>query len=103
MSEDIRQLLSEGLDLCVRARDMETKDRRAATLAASSDPEGWQASGKFEQYVARNNIENPNYQIHTRSGTIPLWLEEQYQTDLADWESRARAALMKAPPPSTSA
>lgn len=102
MNDDIRTLLSQGLDLCVRARDMEEKDRRRAALDASSDPEGWQASGKFDKYVARNNIEHPEYQIHTQSATIPLWLEEQYQADLADWERRARAALMKAPPPSTS-
>jgi hypothetical protein len=99
MSDDIRNLLSEGLDLCVRARDMAERDRRRAALDASSHPDEWQASGRFDDYVKRNNIENPNYQIHTRSATIPLWLEEQYQTDLADWERRARAALMKEPNP----
>ncbi len=29
----------------------------------------------------------------TRSGTIPLWMDEQYQKDLAAWEEKARALL----------
>ena len=54
--EPSRVLLSEGLDLCVRARRL----------------------GEREV---------------TGSHTIQLWVEEQYATDLMDWEQRARAAL----------
>lgn len=48
-----KQLLSEGLDLCVRARLMDSAD------------------------------------------TFPLWLEEQYQADLAAWEAKSRHHLMQ--------
>lgn len=93
LPEDFRSLLSEALDLCVRARKMDAMDRRDATLAVSVDPDGWQASGTFDRYVERHNIQNPDKPIATRSGTVPLWLNDQYETDLADWERRARAAL----------
>lgn len=95
MADLFRQLLSEGLDLCVRARKMDAMDRREATLAASSDPEAWQADGLFDRYVERHNIKNPDQPIATRSGTVPLWLNDQYEKDLADWEARARKALME--------
>ncbi len=90
---DMAKLLSEGLDLCVRARKMDAMDRREATLAISSDPEKWQESGQFDRHIARNNTENPHAPIATKSGTIALWVQEQYDRDLADWERRARAAL----------
>jgi len=96
--ETCRDLLSEGLNLCVRARDLEAMDRRAAALGASCDPRGWQASGRFDDYVARNNIEDPDRPIHTRSATIPLWVERQYETDLAEWERKARHHLMQGCP-----
>lgn len=32
----------------------------------------------------------------TKSATVPIWAEEQYQRDLADWEARARKALTNA-------
>jgi hypothetical protein len=67
---DSDTLLSEGLDLCARARKMDALDRERA------------------EYYALN----PDA---TRSNTIPLWVEEQYQTDLADWEQRARSHLAK--------
>lgn len=93
--EKYRELLSEGLDLCVRARKMDAMDRREATLAISGDPDAWQADGTFDRYVARHNISNPDQPIATRSGTVPLWLNDQYDKDLADWERRARQALMQ--------
>jgi len=70
MSGDLmRTLLSEGLDLCVRARKL---DERARELVE------WQ-------------MRNPHI---SKSATIPIWAEDQYQSDLADWEARARKALM---------
>ena len=91
--EDLARLLAEGLDLCVRAREIDAGFRRAATLACSSDPEAWQADGTFGRHVARNNIENPHAPISTRSATPYLWVQDQYDRDLADWEKRARATL----------
>lgn len=48
----IRELLSEALDLCVRARKMDAMDRREAALGVSCDPDGWQAGGRFDTYEA---------------------------------------------------
>ena len=89
-----RKLLSEGLDLCVRARKMDAMDRREATLAVSKSPGKWVESGWFDRHVARHNAWNPEQPISTRSGTVALWLQEQYDFDLADWERRARHHLI---------
>lgn len=72
--DQCRALLSEGLDLCVRARDMDAT---------------------FDQYVAGNNITRPHAPISTRSATMPLWFLDQYERDLADWEAKARRHLMQ--------
>lgn len=93
--QSIRDLLSEGLDLCVRARKMDAIDRRNSTLSISQDPEKWIRTGAFDRHVARHNAVNPDAPISTRSGTIALWVQEQYDSDLADWERRARRALME--------
>lgn len=90
-----RDLLSEGLDLCVRARGMDAVDRRASALAASVDGEEWEKSGRFDQYVDQHNIQNPDRPIDIRSATMPLWYQVQYETDLADWERRTRHHLMQ--------
>jgi hypothetical protein len=90
-----RSLLSEGLDLCVRARKMDAMDRRTATLTMSKDPEAWVNGGRFDEYVEQYNIDRPDRPIATRSGTVALWLEEQYQTDLAEWERKSRHHLMQ--------
>lgn len=89
-----RQLLSHGLDLCVRARDLDAMDRRRVSLQMSSDPD-WENSESFEQHVARNNIVHPEAPIHTRSGTIPLWVQDQYDKDLLAWEDQSRAHLQQ--------
>lgn len=93
--DETEKLLSEGLDLCVRARKMDEIDRRNNWLAASKDPDEWQDSGMFDTFVERWNAGHHDKQCATRSGTIALWVAEQYNTDLADWERRARAHLMK--------
>ncbi len=90
-----RTLLSEGLDLCVRARKMDAQDRTNATLAASSEPERWQESGMFAQHVRRHDIHNPDQPLLTKSATLPLWVQDQYEKDLADWERRGRQHLMQ--------
>ena len=100
--ETCRELLAEGLDLCVRARQMDALDRREATLAISSDPQEWQDSGLFDRYVALHNATNPDTPISTRSGTVRLWVQEQYDTDLAAWERRGRTHLMQGCQPEAS-
>lgn len=92
MTETIRDLLSQGLDLCVRARKMDEMDRRSAAIEASDD-NGWGADARFSRYVTRHNHLYPDQCIATRSGTVALWVQDQYEKDLADWERRARAAL----------
>jgi hypothetical protein len=69
--ERLASLLSEGLDLCVRARALD----------------------KVEEDRIETQMRNPHM---TKSGTIPLWMAEQYQTDLAEWEAKARKALTDA-------
>lgn len=90
-----KELLAEGLDLCVRARQMDAMDRREAALKASKVPDEWVESGMFDKYVERHNIDRPHAPISTRSGTVRLWVEEQYQTDLAEWEKKSRHHLMQ--------
>jgi len=91
------KLLSEGLDLCVRARMMDEMDRRKATLAIAKEPDEWVSSGQFDTHVERHNISYPDQQIYPRSATVHLWVQDQYEKDLADWERRARAHLMSLP------
>ena len=95
----VRELLHEAIDLTVRGRSLDAIQRRADTLAISVDGEAWQASGRFDDYVARHNATyEPWNQIETRSLTPRLWAEDQFQRDLHDWETRARAALREATP-----
>lgn len=96
--DELEDLLSEGLDLCMRARRMDEMDRRAATLAGSCDATAWQESGQFARYIGRHNIEYPHQQISTRSGTVALWAQEQYDKDLAEWEQKARTSLLRRSP-----
>jgi hypothetical protein len=93
--ETCKSLLSEGLDLCVRARQMDAMDRREASLRASKGPDKWVESGLFDQYVEQHNIDRPHAPISTRSGTVQLWLQEQYDTDLSEWERKSRHHLMQ--------
>ena len=95
MSAEADILLSEALDLCVRARKLDGMRRREAHLEASIDPEAWIASGRFAQFVEMSNADNRHTPISTRSATMPLWAADQYDRDLADWEQRARAYLEK--------
>jgi len=88
-----RDLLAAALDLCVRARKMDEQDRRVATLAASVDGASWVESGRFDEYVRRHNIHYPDRSIAPKSATIHLWVQEQYDTDLAAWERNARHHL----------
>lgn len=86
-------LLNEALNLAVRSERMEEQNRREAALDAASDPDAWQESGRFDQYVERHNIEYPDRQIAPRSMTMHLWVMDQYEKDLADWMKRAKTFL----------
>lgn len=91
-----RKLLSDGLDLCVRARKMDAIDRRANALTASVCPEEWEQSGLFDKWIEMHNAEAEYWHqpIETRSLTIPMWLQDQYDKDLAEWEQESRKHLM---------
>lgn len=80
MCATCREILSAGLDLCVRARKMDAQDRTTAQMEISSAPTEWWTE---------------NLGKSTRSGTIALWIEDQYEHDLAAWERRARDHLMQ--------
>ena len=94
MCDDCAKLLSQGLDLCVRARDMDAKDRTAAAMRASSAPVEWWTMNLSARAEAHNET-FPDAPMSPRSATYPIWLEHQYQSDLADWERRSRHHLMQ--------
>lgn len=98
MGDCCKALLSEGLDLCVRARKLDAIQRRADHLDFSMVPDEWLASGHFDAFVAINNIEHPERPIETRSLTPTLWASEHYDRDVADWERRARQHLTQGCP-----
>jgi hypothetical protein len=90
---DLATLLSAGLDLCVRARKMDAQDRTNAMVDAIPGID-------LDRAAPRLNANQPWAPYKTRSLTIPLWVQEQYERDLAEWEAKSRAALMQiAPPP----
>lgn len=86
MSECCKALLSEGLDLCVRARKLDAQERTNVMVAAFPGID-------MERAAPRLNAHHPDAPYTTKSGTIALWVQEQYDTDLADWERRARHHL----------
>lgn len=91
MSSCCRQLLSEGLDLCVRARKLDAQQRTNDLLVHSPDVD-------LERFTMRAAITDPDRPYMTRSGTIPLWIQDQYEKDLADWERRSRHHLTQGCP-----
>jgi hypothetical protein len=87
-----RQLLSDGLDLCVRARKMDEMDRRKNIGRIFHDRVDW-----LDEHVVEHNATPDNWycQISTRSGTVALWAQDQYDKDLAVWEEKSRVHLLK--------
>jgi len=75
----LEDLLSEGLDLCVRARKI---DQALAEKAVRD---------RFPSSAALYPEE------YSKSGTAYMWVQEQYDTDLAEWEARARRFLLSPP------
>ena len=70
---DLETILSEGLDLCVRARRLD----------------------ELTQELPADHPENTAGYPITRCATPALWVREQYDSDLADWEKRARSLMMQ--------
>lgn len=87
-------LLSEALDLCVRANKLDAQQRANTEHAASMKPEDWDAD-RFARHAMRHNIKHPEIPMETAVKLIPKWVEDHYATDLADWQKRARAFLMR--------
>lgn len=71
--QTLAALLSEGLDLCVRARKLDEAVAKA-DLAGGGGLDG--GTG-------------------TRSGTPALWVLDAYERDLASWENRGRHELLQ--------
>lgn len=69
---DLAALLAEALDLCVRAQKLDEQDLHA---------------------VMRDNFRLTEDHIASKSLTPWLWVRDQYDRDLAEWETRARRAL----------
>ena len=69
----IAEMLAEGLDLCVRARKI---DEPLETIAP-------------------DHPDNPCMHPVIRCATPRLWVMDQYDQDLEQWESRARKLLME--------
>ena len=93
--ETCRDLLNEALNLACRSDQFEEQRRRQAALDVSIDPEAWQKGGLFDAYVAEHNEMFPHSQIAPKCLTMHLWVQDQYDKDLADWQARAREHLMK--------
>lgn len=67
---EMESLLHEGLDLCVRARKLD------------------------EQVMGQVCRELGSYrEEHMNCGTAHLWVQEQYEKDVAEWEEKTRKAL----------
>ena len=99
MCDECQSLLHEALNITVRGQRLDRVNRRDDQLAASVDGAAWKASGRFDAYVEMHNHHAPEYrQIETRSLTTQMWVEDQFDKDLSDWERRARAHMIEAHP-----
>lgn len=85
MCDDCKRLLSEGLDLCVRARKLDAQDRATAAVEVGVSD--------LDRYAEHHNALWPDQPVATCCGTIALWVQDQYEKDLADWERRSRWRL----------
>ncbi len=86
MADCCTKLLSEGLDLCVRARRLDAQQR-------SNDMAEFFPGFDLEKGAAGLTANRPDAPYLPKSATIPLWVQDQYETDLADWERRTRRHL----------
>jgi hypothetical protein len=71
-ADELAEILSEGLDLCVRARELDAQVERALQAGMGRIfPEG------------------------TRCATPAVWIQQQYDTDLTAWEDKAKVAMTR--------
>lgn len=70
--EELAEALSEGLDLCARAKGLDAQIERALQAGMGRIfPEG------------------------TRCATPALWVQHQYDSDLDAWEKKAREVMTR--------
>lgn len=69
-ADELAALLSEGLDLCIRAR-------------------------KLDDVMAQHLDRETGLYSLTRCYTPAVWVQQQYDDDLADWERRAKATMIR--------
>jgi hypothetical protein len=91
--ETCRDLLNEALNLACRSDQFEEHRRRQAMLDASSNSEEWLESGRFDAFLERYNLTHPHAQMATKSLTVHLWVQDQYDKDLHEWQQKARKHL----------
>jgi hypothetical protein len=71
-ADELAEVLSEGLDLCARAKLLDAQIERALQAGMGRIfPEG------------------------TRCGTPALWVQQQYDMDLDAWEKKAREVMTR--------
>ena len=88
--EDLAAQLSLGLDLCVRARRLDAQERTNVM------DEAFPGNG-LERLAPRMTANFPAQPYLTRSATIAVWVQDQYDTDLLKWETDTRAMLSRLP------
>jgi len=88
--EDLARQLSDGLNLCVRARALDSHARTADMVAAFPGID-------MERSAPQLNAINADAPYETRSLTVPAWVQQQYEHDLAAWERATKAMLSTLP------
>lgn len=71
-ADTLAELLSEGLDLCIRARSLDEQIERAIQAGM----------GRI-------------FPHETRCATPAVWVQQQYDEDLAAWEAKAKAKMIE--------
>jgi len=71
-ADELAETLSEGLDLCVRAKEIDAQIERALQAGM----------GRI-------------FPESTRCATPALWVQQQYDTDLDAWEKKARQVMIR--------
>lgn len=71
-ADELAEILSEGLDLCIRARGLDDQIERAIQAGMGRIFPG-----------------------STSCATPAIWVQQQYDADLAAWEVKAKAAMTR--------
>lgn len=86
--EDLAKQLSAGLDLCIRARNLDAQERTNVMVEAFPEID-------MERCAPRLNANFPDQPYTTKSHTIAAWVQQQYDVDLAAWERETKAMLVR--------